>query len=264
MRRTKIVATLGPSTDDPAILERSIKAGVDVVRLNFSHGDTETHKKRAEAVHAISRKLKRHVGVLVDLQGPKIRIARFRGEGKVHLRENARFDLDTALPPDQGDERQVGCLYSDLPKDVKPGDVLLLDDGRIELGVDRIEGTRIVCRVIIGGELSNHKGINKQGGGLSAAALTERTRRIYERPPRSTPIILPYPFLGPPRISGKRGICSALPAEREGIVAKIERAEALEPGVIESIVDASDAIMVARGDLGWKSATPNCRGCRRI
>ncbi|WP_077732509.1 pyruvate kinase [Methylocaldum sp. 14B] len=250
MRRTKIVATLGPATDDPAILERAIRAGIDVVRLNFSHGDAETHKKRAEAVKAISRKLNRHVGILVDLQGPKIRIARFQGDGKVHLREGARFDLDTALPPDQGDERQVGCLYSDLPKDVKPGDVLLLDDGRIELGIDRIEGSRIVCRVVVGGELSNHKGINKQGGGLSAAALTDKDREDINT---AAEIDADYLAVSFPRsasdIREARDLLRAAGGEA-GIVAKIERAEALEPGVIESIVDASDAIMVARGDLG--------------
>jgi pyruvate kinase len=250
MRRTKIVATLGPATDDPAVLERVVRAGVDVVRLNFSHGDAETHKKRAEAVNTISRKLNRHVGILVDLQGPKIRIARFQGNGKVFLRENARFDLDTALPSDQGDEHQVGCLYSDLPKDVKPGDVLLLDDGRIELAVDRIEGSRIVCRVVVGGELSNHKGINKQGGGLSAAALTDKDKEDIRT---AAEIDADYLAVSFPRsasdIREARDLLRAAGGEA-GIVAKIERAEALAPGVIESIVDASDAIMVARGDLG--------------
>jgi len=250
MRRTKIVATLGPATDDPAVLERVVRAGVDVVRLNFSHGDAETHKKRAEAVNTISRKLNRHVGILVDLQGPKIRIARFRGDGKVHLREGARFDLDTALPPDQGDESQVGCLYSDLPKDVKAGDILLLDDGRIELAVGRIEGSRIICRVVLGGELSNHKGINKQGGGLSAAALTDKDREDIGT---AAEIDADYLAVSFPRsasdIREARDLLRAAGGEA-GIVAKIERAEALEPGVIESIVDASDAIMVARGDLG--------------
>lgn len=250
MRRTKIVATLGPATDDPAVLERTIRAGIDVVRLNFSHGDAETHKKRAAAVNAISRKLGRHVGILVDLQGPKIRIARFLGNGKVYLRENARFDLDIAFPPDQGDERQVGCLYPDLPKDVRPGDVLLLDDGRIELGVDRIEGTRIVCRVIVGGELSNHKGINKQGGGLSAAALTDKDKEDIGT---AAEIDADYLAVSFPRsasdIQEARDLLRAAGGEA-GIVAKIERAEALHPGVIEAIVDASDAIMVARGDLG--------------
>ncbi|HYE36191.1 pyruvate kinase [Methylocaldum sp.] len=250
MRRTKIVATLGPATDDPAVLERAIRAGLDVARLNFSHGDAETHKKRAEAVRAITRKLNRHVGILVDLQGPKIRIARFQGNGKVHLRENARFDLDTAFPPDQGDEHQVGCLYSDLPRDVNPGDVLLLDDGRIELGVDRIEGSRIVCRVIIGGELSNHKGINKQGGGLSAAALTDKDKLDIKT---AAEIDADYLAVSFPRsasdLQEARDLLRAAGGEA-GIVAKIERAEALQPGVIEAIVDASDAIMVARGDLG--------------
>jgi pyruvate kinase len=250
VRRTKIVATLGPATDDPQILEKVIRAGVDVVRLNFSHGDAETHKRRAELVRNLARELKRHVGVLVDLQGPKIRIARFKDNGVVTLEENSRFDLDVNFPADLGDETQVGCLYQDLPKDVSVGDVLLLDDGRIVLTVERIEGVRVVCRVIVGGELSNSKGINKQGGGLSAAALTDKDRADIKT---AAEIDADYIAVSFPRsaddIKEARVLMKAAGGDA-GMIAKIERSEALKPGVIEGIVDAADAIMVARGDLG--------------
>lgn len=249
-RRTKIVATLGPATDDPAILERVVKAGADVVRLNFSHGDAETHKQRVQMIQDVSRKLERHVGVLVDLQGPKIRIARFNGEGKVYLQDGARFDLDVSLDPGMGDQTQVGCCYTPLPRDVKPGDTLLLDDGRIVLNIDHIEGPRISCRVIVGGELSNHKGINKQGGGLSATALTEKDRRDVRT---AVELDADYIAVSFPRAATDIHETRSLVRDAggdAGIVAKIERAEALEPGVIEAIVEASDGIMVARGDLG--------------
>jgi pyruvate kinase len=250
IRRTKIVATLGPATDDPTILERVIRAGVDVVRLNFSHGEAETHRQRAELVRKFGRELDRHVAILADLQGPKIRIARFKDDRKVILKENARFDLDVDFPPDQGDETQVGCLYRDLPRDVGAGDVLLLDDGRIVLDVDRIEGSRVVCRVLLGGELSNSKGINKQGGGLSAAALTDKDRADIKV---AAEIDADFVAVSFPRcaddIKEARVLLKAAGGDA-GIVAKIERAESLKPGVIEAIVDAADAIMVARGDLG--------------
>lgn len=249
-RRTKIVATLGPATDEPGVLERVIRAGVDVVRLNFSHGETDTHKWRADCVRNLSREIGRHVGILVDLQGPKIRIARFRDDMRVHLVAGTRFDLDTQHPPDQGDDHQVGCHYADLPHDVSPGDVLLLDDGRIVLEVDAIEASRVICRVQIGGVLSSYKGINKQGGGLSAAALTDKDRADIKTAAAIDADFLAVSF---PRsaddIKEARVLLRAAGGDA-GLVAKIERCEALEPGVIEAIIDASDAIMVARGDLG--------------
>jgi len=249
-RRTKIVATLGPATDEPGMLERVIRAGVDVVRLNFSHGDVETHKWRAECVKKLSRDIGRHVGLLVDLQGPKIRIARFREDRRILLTAGSRFDLDIHHPADQGDEYQVGCHYTDLPRDVSPGDVLLLDDGRIVLDVEAIEGGRVICRVQIGGELSSYKGINKQGGGLSASALTDKDRADIKTAAEIDADFLAVSF---PRcaddIKEARVLLRAAGGDA-GIVAKIERCEALEPGTIEAIIDASDAIMVARGDLG--------------
>ncbi|HLF96294.1 MAG TPA: pyruvate kinase [Methylococcaceae bacterium] len=249
IRRTKIVATLGPATADPEALERIIRAGVDVVRLNFSHGEASAHKQRAETVREISRKLHRHVGVLVDLQGPKIRIARFR-DGKVFLKQGAPFTLDIDLPSNEGDETQVGISYPTLPNEVKPGDVLMLDDGRVELGVDRVEGGRVFCHVRVGGDLSNNKGINLQGGGLSAAALTDKDKADIKT---AAEIDADYVAVSFPRSAEDIHEARRLLQEaggNAGIVAKIERAEAIEEPVINQIIEASDVIMVARGDLG--------------
>jgi pyruvate kinase len=249
IRRTKIVATLGPATDDPEMLEKIIRAGVDVVRLNFSHGDAETHRNRAEMVRSISAKYLRHVAILVDLQGPKIRIARFRNK-KVILEKGAPFVLDINLPSEAGDETQVGISYPQLATDVKPGDVLMLDDGRIELGVDRVDGGKVICHVRVGGELSNNKGINLQGGGLSAAALTDKDKADIKT---AAEIDADYVAVSFPRsaadIEEARQLLNAAGC-KAGIVAKIERAEAIEPPVIDEIIKASDVIMVARGDLG--------------
>jgi pyruvate kinase len=249
IRRTKIVATLGPATESPEMLERIIQAGVDVVRLNFSHGEAAHHKQRAERVREISRKLHRHVGVLVDLQGPKIRIARFR-DGKVFLKQGAPFTLDVDLPSNEGDETQVGISYPTLPTEVEPGDVLMLDDGRVELGVDRIEGGRVICHVRVGGDLSNNKGINLQGGGLSAAALTDKDKADIKT---AAEIDADYVAVSFPRSADDIHEARRLLQEaggNAGIVAKIERAEAIEEPVINQIIEASDVIMVARGDLG--------------
>jgi pyruvate kinase len=249
-RRTKIIATLGPASESPEVLERILRAGADVVRLNFSHGTAAEHQARAELVRSISNRLGRHVAILADLQGPKIRIARFKDNKKISLVEGQRFDLDISLPPDIGDETQVGCCYEDLPKDVQADDVLLLNDGLIELKVDAVIGTRIQCHVTVPGVLSNHKGINKLGGGLSAPALTEKDKEDLKT---AVKIGADYLAISFPR--SKEDIEEARRLlEQEGsdmgIVSKIERAEAILDGVIEGIIDASDAIMVARGDLG--------------
>ena len=172
-RRTKIVATLGPATDDPATLRRVLEAGVDVVRINYSHGEAADQAARVERVRQLAREINRDIGILADLQGPKIRVERFR-DGPVTLERGARFVLDTAHPADAGDVTIVGCAYRELPDDVAPGDALLLNDGAIRLNVTRVHGTRIETEVVIGGVLSDRKGINKAGGGLSAAALTDK------------------------------------------------------------------------------------------
>src|SRR6202046_4693658 len=175
LRRTKIVATLGPATDDPTVLADMVRAGVDVVRLNFSHGAVADHERRIELVREAARQAGRYVGVLGDLQRPKIRIDRFVA-GKVQLTDGAEFTLDAALSVDAGTASSVGIAYKKLPSDVFAGDVLLLNDGQISLQVLHIDGPRIRTRVLVGGELGNSKGINRQGGGLSAGALTDKDR----------------------------------------------------------------------------------------
>src|SRR5690554_1431987 len=246
-RRTKIVATLGPATKDHAVLDAMIAAGMDVVRLNFSHGAAQTHIDMAERVRNRARAFGRQVGVLVDLQGPKIRISRFKNGG-VELTENATFILNAALADDAGDSHQVGIDYKSLPHDVKRGDTLLLDDGRIVLWVESVIDQQIHCRVTIGGLLTDNKGINRQGGGLSATALTAKDISDIKIAAEMQADYLAVSF---PR--NAEDIHQARRLLREaggygGIIAKIERAEALED--IDAIIEASEGIMVARGDLG--------------
>ncbi|WP_297386477.1 pyruvate kinase [Acidiferrobacter sp.] len=246
-RRTKIVATLGPATDDPKVLDKLIEAGVDVVRLNFSHDLAEVHKQRAELVRDRAQAHGRQIGVIADMQGPKIRIGRFKGK-RVRLEEGQRFVIDAELPLDAGDVTRVGLTYKALPKDVARGATLLLDDGRIVLWVDEVSGAEIVCRVVVGGELSDNKGVNRQGGGLSAHALTDKDREDIKS---AAQIQADYVAISFPRnakdIEEARTLLRAA-GGTGGIVAKIERAEAVE--AIEEIIRVSDAIMLARGDLG--------------
>ena len=254
LRRTKILATLGPATDEPGVLEGLFEAGIDVVRMNFSHGDAETHIERAKAVRALSRKTHRCVGILADLQGPKIRIARFK-ENKVFLTEGQEFSLDINLDGDAGDETQVGITYKPLAEDVKPGDRLLLDDGRVVMDVIQVENMRVNCKVVVGGALSNNKGINLQGGGLSADALTAKDKEDIKTIAKMDADYVAISF---PRSADDINLARKLLKEANcdaGIVAKIERAEALD--VIEEIIEASDAIMVARGDLGVEIGDAN-------
>ncbi|MHB8551158.1 MAG: pyruvate kinase, partial [Acidiferrobacterales bacterium] len=246
-RRTKIVATLGPATDDPKVLDKLIEAGVDVVRLNFSHGVAEVQMRRAEAARERAQAHDRQVGVLVDLQGPKIRIGRFK-EGSVRLSEGETFTIDVDCPLDQGDQHRIGTTYKSLPDDVSRGSTLLLDDGRIVLWVDRVSGGEVICRVVAGGELSNNKGINRQGGGLSAPALTDKDREDIRT---AAAMHADYVAISFPRtakdVDEARQLLRAA-GGLGGIVAKIERAEAVK--AIEEIIRASDAVMIARGDLG--------------
>jgi len=247
MRRTKIVATLGPATEQPGMLEKLLAAGVDVVRLNFSHGSAEEHRQRVHAVRATADKLGRTVGVLVDLQGPKIRIDRFI-DGVVTLQEGASFVLDANLDSNSGTQERVGIAYKDLPQDVTPGDTLLLDDGRIELSVDKVNGAEIHCIVKVGGRLSNNKGINRQGGGLSAPALTDKDREDIKT---AADIEADYLAVSFPRcaddIHEARRLMEAAGGNAD-IIAKIERIEAVD--AIDEIIEATDVIMIARGDLG--------------
>lgn len=250
LRRTKIVSTLGPATDEPGVLERLILAGVNVVRLNFSHGSPEDHRGRANAVRELADKHGRYVAVLGDLQGPKIRVARF-AEGPIELEVGDKFVLDADLATEAGDQNRVGIDYKELPKDVNPQDLLLLDDGRVVLKVDSVEDSRINCTVTVGGKLSNNKGINRQGGGLSAPALTDKDRADIKT---AVDIDVDYLAVSFPRSADDMHLARSLVKEAGGdiaMVAKIERAESVEnDDVLDAIIEASDAVMVARGDLG--------------
>ncbi len=247
LRRTKILATLGPATDDPKMLDKIIEAGVDVVRINFSHGSPEEHIERAEKLRNRSRAHGRQVGVLCDLQGPKIRIDKFKN-GKIELAEGDTFVLDAECPVDGGDQKRVGIAYKELPNDLSRGDTLLLDDGRLVFWVDQVDGPRIICRVVVGGILSDRKGINRQGGGLSAPALTDKDRAdiITAAKMEADYVAVSFPRTAAD-VNEARELFRAA-GGTGGIVAKIERAEALE--VVDEIIAASDVIMIARGDLG--------------
>lgn len=250
IRRTKIVATLGPASDRDGVLEGMLRAGVDVVRLNFSHGSADDHRRRLVEVREISQRLDRSVAVLADLQGPKIRIARFK-DNAVVLGEGQPFVLDMLLDSNAGDITRVGCDYKTLADDVIVGDRLLLDDGRLVLEVSAIEGQEIHTRVVVGGKLSNNKGINKQGGGLSAAALTEKDKRDIKT---AIEIGVDYLAVSFPRSAADMKEARKLLGEAGkeiGLVAKIERAEAVaDDEILDGIIKASEAVMVARGDLG--------------
>ncbi|HET8746728.1 MAG TPA: pyruvate kinase, partial [Ramlibacter sp.] len=248
-RATKIVATLGPASSDPPVLERMIRAGVNVVRLNFSHGTAQDHIDRARLVRDAAQKAGREVAIMADLQGPKIRVGKF-AEGKVLLEPGAKFVLDAGRE-ELGDVEAVGLDYKELPRDVKPGDHLLLNDGLIVLTVDAVKGDQIRTTVKIGGTLSNNKGINKQGGGLTAPALTAkdmediRTAMSFQ----ADYVAVSFPKSATD-MEMARQLCNVAAAEfrhKPALIAKIERAEAIPN--LEQILKASDAIMVARGDL---------------
>jgi pyruvate kinase len=245
-RSTKIVATLGPASSDPVILERMFRAGVDVVRMNFSHGTADDHLARAELVRELCRKTGRTVGIMADLQGPKIRVGKFK-DGKITLKNGERFILDAEC--ELGDETRVGLDYKELPQDVKPGDVLLLDDGKIVFDVDRVTATQVHSIVRHGGVLSNNKGINRLGGGLTAPALTAKDMEDIR-----TAAKLNADYLAVSFPKGGRDMYMARELSRAAggkalLIAKIERAEAVERAALEDILAASDGIMVARGDL---------------
>jgi len=246
-RRTKIVATLGPATDDLVMLEKIIHAGVDMVRLNFSHGKKEHHQQRAKDVRQIATKLQREVAIMADLQGPKIRVARFLA-GKVILKPQDTFILDADLPNDVGNEQHVGIDYKTLPHDVRVGDKLLLDDGLIVLQIDAIKSQQIHCTVIEGGELSNNKGINRAGGGLSANALTDKDREDILTAAALQVDYVAISFVKSVADIEETRALLAKAGSQASIISKIERQEAL--GNLDAIITASDAVMVARGDLG--------------
>ena len=248
-RATKIVATLGPATSDPALLVAMLRAGVNVVRLNFSHGIAQDHIDRAAAVREAAKEVGREVAIMADLQGPKIRVGKF-ADGKVHLVEGASFVLDAARET-LGDAEAVGLDYKELPRDVKAGDVLLLNDGLIVLNVEAVRGAAVHTKVVVGGELSNNKGINKQGGGLSAPALTAKDMDDIKT---AMALQADYVAVSFPQSATDmelaRQLCNVAGEpykHKTGLIAKIERAEAIPN--LASILKASDGIMVARGDL---------------
>jgi len=248
-RATKIVATLGPASSDPALLEAMIRAGVNVVRLNFSHGKAEDHTRRAELVRAASQRAAREVAIIADLQGPKIRVGTFAG-GKAMLEAGAPFVLDAARST-PGDAQGAGLDYKELPRDVRRGDTLLLNDGLIVLTVDAIRGEAVHTTVKIGGELSDNKGINRQGGGLTAPALTAKDMDDIKTAMQLRADYVAVSFAkSATDMEMARQLCAVAGApwnHKPGLIAKIERAEAI-PRLTE-IMAASDAIMVARGDL---------------
>ncbi len=250
IRATKIVATLGPATTKPEVLKQILLAGVDVVRLNFSHGVAQDHRDRAQLIRQLSQEIGKEVAIMADLQGPKIRVGKFEN-GKVELTPGAKFLLDAQCA--LGNESQVGLDYKDLPKDVSAGDQLLLNDGLIVLRVEKVVGQCIHTIVEMGGVLSNNKGINRAGGGLTAPALTEKD---IEDLATAIDIGVDYIAISFPKNAQDMDLARSLAKQHPlqqhqeiRLIAKIERAEAIEPGVLEEIIAASDGIMVARGDL---------------
>ncbi|HVE49534.1 MAG TPA: pyruvate kinase [Casimicrobiaceae bacterium] len=243
-RSTKIVATLGPACSEPDVLSRMLAAGVDVVRLNFSHGSSADHLDRAQRVREAARGLGREIAIMADLQGPKIRVGRFR-DGKVILKPGQTFVLDAEC--ETGDEDRVGLDYKELPRDVGPGSILVLDDGLIRLAVQSVDGPRIFTKVELGGVLSNNKGINRLGGGLTAPALTSKDMDDIKTAValQADYLAVSFPKTREDMYMARQLLLAA--GGRSQLIAKIERAEAI--GSLESIIDASDGIMVARGDL---------------
>jgi pyruvate kinase len=249
-RRTKIVATVGPASQSEAVIAELIKAGVNVFRLNFSHGSLEDHVAIAECIRRQTAAQEHYVGILADLQGPKIRIGAFTG-GEVELEEGALFSLDTDLAGDAGTARSVALEYSELCRQVSRDDVLLLDDGRIRLQVTAVEGGVIETQVLVGGALGSRKGINKLGGGLAAPALTDKDKADIEGLAELQPDFVAVSFVSSADdIFQSRDLLKAQGVDA-AIIAKIERAEVVADEItLKGIISASQGIMVARGDLG--------------
>ncbi|HKO87246.1 MAG TPA: pyruvate kinase [Burkholderiales bacterium] len=245
-RCTKIVATLGPASSDLETLEKLVRAGVDVVRMNFSHGTAEDHRKRAENVREACRRAGRTVGIMADLQGPKIRVGKFK-DGRVSLAVGSQFILDANC--EMGDEQRAGLDYKELPNDVQPGDILLLDDGKIVFEVVKVSGAEIHNIVKQGGVLSNNKGINRVGGGLTAPTLTPKDMEDIRI---AAQIQADYLAVSFPKTGKDMAMARDLLRQAGGdalLIAKIERVEAVQMDAYEDILAGSDGIMVARGDL---------------
>jgi pyruvate kinase len=257
-RTTKIVATLGPASSSLDVLTRMLAAGVDVMRLNFSHGTAGDHQQRAALVRNAAHSIGREVAIMADLQGPKIRVGKFT-LGKVTLKSGQTFVLDADR--ELGDEEGVGLDYKELPRDVEAGAVLLLDDGLIRLRVESVRGSEIMTRVEVGGVLSNNKGINRQGGGLTAPALTAKDMEDMK-----TAVAIDADYLAVSFPKNKEDMYMARQLLRAAggkalLIAKIERAEAIT--ALEEIIDASDGIMVARGDLAVEVGNATIPGLQK-
>ncbi|WP_349571712.1 pyruvate kinase [Azotobacter salinestris] len=249
-RRTKIVATLGPASSSPERLEQLILAGLDVARLNFSHGSADEHRARAHLVRELAARHGRFVALLGDLQGPKIRIAKFVDK-RIELAVGDHFRFSVTHPRETGTQEVVGIDYPDLVKDCNVGDELLLDDGRVVMQVLEKTADELHCKVLIGGPLSDHKGINRRGGGLTAPALTAKDKQDIKL---AAELDLDYLAVSFPRDAADMELARRLRDEAGGkawLVAKIERAEAVaDDAALDGLIRASDAVMVARGDLG--------------
>jgi len=244
-RKTKIVCTIGPASDSPQVLEALIQAGMNVARLNFSHGTHEEHLRKIRTIRQIADRLRQPVAILQDLGGPKIRVGKVK-DGGVDLRRGEDFFLTNQEM--MGDEKGVFVSYAPLPDEVKPGDTILLSDGTIELRVLKSDGQNIQCRVMVGGLLTSHKGVNFPTRSILASAFTEKDQRDL-----FFGIQHGVDFIGLSYVreaADIRGVKRFLEKESADIpvIAKIERKEALEH--IDEILWASDGMMVARGDLG--------------
>lgn len=247
LRRTKIIATIGPVSEKPEVLRALLLAGVNIVRINMSHGTRERHEAVIDNVRNLAAELQLAIAVLIDLQGPKIRVAKFK-DGSVQLQAGDEFILDPEHPDSSGDHNKVGVDYKNLAADLQVGDQLLLDDGRILLQVNSIRGKAIICEVKLGGILSDNKGLNRVGGGLSAAALTDKDKLDikFAAQHKAEYVAVSFPRSAED-ISYARDLLRAAGSDAD-VIAKIERIEAVEDLI--NIIDAADALMVARGDLG--------------
>ena len=260
LRRTKIVATVGPATDSLEVLTEMMRVGVDVVRLNASHGTVADRRRRLSLVREAAQRADKCIGVLLDLGGPKIRIEGFR-DGPVQLVEGAAFTLDTALDPKAGTAARVGVAYQDLPRDVAPGDTLLLCDGQIVLDVERVGDTTIDTRVRVGGELSDRKGLNRQGGGISAPAVSVRDHEDIQFVADEGVDYMAVSFARDAAdIEQARALLRAAGGKAH-LVAKVERHEAIDN--LAGIIEASDVVMVARGDLGVEMGYAELTGLQK-
>lgn len=263
MKRTKILATLGPASESKEVLTAMIKAGVNAVRCNFSHGSPEDHRKRVDLIRSIAKEQDTYVGILADLQGPKIRLSKFKN-GSEMLKKGQKFVLDSDLGVEDGDDKSVGIDYKELIQDVKPKDILLVDDGKIVLEVELVKGNKATTKVLVGGKVSNNKGINKKGGGLTAPALTEKDIEDIK-----TAAMLQVDFLAVSFVRDGKDMDYARKLVNEAgwkpaMVAKIERAEAILKDNLEGIVEASDMVMVARGDLAVEIGDENVPAAQKL